>query len=70
MTHVLAEVLMSEVRIRPAPLTKVYLWCLGLVLGLVGGVLVWFGTNLWHLAVGAPLVLIAGWLLREAKNGG
>jgi len=61
---------MSAPKAKPAPLAKVYLWCLGLILGVVGGVAVWLGTNLWHIAVGVPLVLVAGLLFRSASSGG
>ncbi len=48
-------------------LTRVLAWVLALVLGGIGGVGVWLGTELWHLAVGLPLMLLAAWLIRAAQ---
>ena len=55
---------------QPQPLVRTYMYTLAAVLGLVGGIGVWLGTELWHLALGAPLLLVAGALVRYARRDG
>jgi hypothetical protein len=48
-------------------LAKVFAWVLAILIGGIGWLAVSFGAELWHLAVGIPLVLLAAWLLRAAQ---
>ena len=40
-------------------LVKVFAWVLAILIGGIGWLAVSFGAELWHLAVGIPLVLLA-----------
>ena len=40
-------------------LVKVFAWVLAILIGGIGWLDVSFGAELWHLAVGIPLVLLA-----------
>ena len=54
----------------PKPLVRTYLYVIATVIGGVGGIGFWLGTELWHLALGAPLLLMAGGLIRLARHAG
>lgn len=55
---------------QPALLAQTYVYVLVALIGGVGCIGMWFGTELWHLLVSAPLVLVAAMLLRVVKHGG
>lgn len=55
---------------KPSPLVRTYMNTLAFLIGGIGGIGAWFGTELWHLAVGLPLVLLAAVLIRLANHGG
>lgn len=61
---------MSDRSSQSQPLVRTYLYVLAAVLGFVGAIGTCLGTELWHLAVGMPLVLLAVWVVRVAKSHG
>jgi hypothetical protein len=48
-------------------LVKVFAWVLAILIGGIGWLAVAFGAEMWHLAIGIPLVLLAAWLVRAAQ---
>ncbi len=60
----------EQSRDKPLTLTRTYLYVLAALIGGIGWVGVALGTEFWHIAVGAPLVLVAAFLLRVAKHAG
>ena len=61
---------MAEDHSSGAQLFKVFAWVLAVLVGGIGWLAVSLGPDLWHLVVGAPLAVLAGWLVREAQAEG
>lgn len=53
---------------KPLSLIRTYVYVLAALIGGIGAIGVGLGTELWHIAVGTPLLMIAAVLLRVVKK--